>query len=87
MPQQGAPGGGQPPFMQNNFPGMPGGFNPSMIPPGQGFPNQPGMPGPEAGAAQQMPMQAQPQMGDASVVAHKLPSSQVSGLLYKNKKQ
>jgi hypothetical protein len=75
LPQQGAPGQGPPPFMpQGNYPGMPGGFTPSMVPPGMaGFPGP--MPGAQAQqAAPQMPAQTGP---DTSVVAHKLPSSQV----------
>lgn len=74
MPQQGAPG--QPPFMQpNSFPGMPGGFSPNMVPPGMG-----GFPGPMPGQGQQPVPQQMPVQGgpDNSVVAHKLPSSQVS---------
>lgn len=75
LPQQGAPGQGPPPFMpQGNYPGMPGGFTPSMVPPGMaGFPGP--MPGAQAQqAAPQMPAQTGP---DTSVVAHKLPSSQL----------
>lgn len=76
MPQQGGPGQ-PPPFMaQNNYPGMPGGFTPGMVPPGMGgFPGQ--MP-PGVQAQQPAPQQIPAQTGpDTSVVAHKLPSSQV----------
>ncbi|KAH3791100.1 hypothetical protein DPMN_169311 [Dreissena polymorpha] len=75
MQQPGVPGmqpsvpGTQPPFIPPaSFPGMPTGFAPNMVPPGMG--GYPGaMPtGPLGGATSQ---------ADNSVVAHKLPSSQV----------
>ena len=83
MPNISQPGPApQNPFMQNNFPGMPGGFNPGMVPPGANFPGQtPMQTGEPTGAApvqqQQQPITPSPAGGDASVVAHKLPSSQV----------
>lgn len=67
--------GQQPPFMQqNNYPGMPAGFTPHMVPPTamSGFTGQPAAQQPASAPAQ---VSATP---DNSVVAHKLPSSQVT---------
>lgn len=71
MPQQQT---GQPPFMQNSYPGMPGGFNPHMVPPAMG--GYPGQPQAQHPASVPLQMTATPG-ADNSVVAHKLPSSQV----------
>ena len=61
---------------------MPGGFNPGMVPPGvnpqlsQPIMGQEAVPTATPAQPQAAPVQAQP-AADQSVVAHKLPSSQV----------
>ena len=65
---------GQPPFMQNQYPGMSGSFNPNMVPQMGSYPGQTPAQHP---ASVPLQMSATPSGADNSVVAHKLPSSQV----------